>query len=477
MKDQAGDDGTGGGGVSRQSFETPRAIHHRRQTLTVNNTEIRLTNRSDGMSRSRLLGSASVVTVALLLAACGNNGGSSSGSGGGGGLEGRGEITLATGKDTSGNMQKLVDKWNADHPNEKARIVELPESADGQRQQMVQNAQVKSDAFSVLNLDVVWTAEFAANRWVQELPADTVDLGQFLAPAVSTAKYRDKLYAVPMFSDGGLLYYRKDLLDQAGLKPPKTWAELASDCQKVLATAPGIGCFAGQYEKYEGLTVNFSEAVNSAGGVVVDDSGKPNVNTPQAKTGLDTLVQGFKNGMIPQKAITFKEEEGRRAFQAGELLFHRQWPYQYALASKTDGSSQVVGKFNVAPLPGQSGAGVSTLGGHNFAVSSFAKNKATALDFIKYYASEENQRSNLLATSQAPTRTSLYDDGSLTSKFPYLPTLKQSILTAKQRPAVVKYGDVTSAIQENAYAALTGTKTTAQALADLQSKLEELTKT
>lgn len=429
------------------------------------------------MSRARLLGGAIGVTVALLLAGCGGDEDTTSGGGGGGGgLEGRGEITLASGKDTSGNMQKIVDAWNAQHPNEKAKIVELPESADGQRQQMVQNAQVKSEAFSVLNLDVVWTAEFAANRWVTELPADQFDLDNYLDPAVSTAKYRDKLYAVPVFSDGGLLYYRKDLLDAAGLKPPKTWKEMADACAKVKAQGLAIGCYAGQFEKYEGLTVNFSEAVNSAGGVVVGEDGKPNVDTPEAKKGLDNLVNGFKDGTIPQQAITYKEEEGRRAFQAGELLFHRQWPYQWALANKSDGSSQIAGKFDVAPLPGDSGAGVSTLGGHNLAISAFAKNKASALDFIKFFGNAENQRSNLLATSQAPTRTALYSDSELTAKFPYLPTLKESIEGATQRPAAVKYGDVTKAIQEAAYAALTGEKTSDAALADLQSKLTELTK-
>jgi multiple sugar transport system substrate-binding protein len=423
------------------------------------------------MSRRRLLGSTMAVTVALLLAACGNDTGAS-----GGGIEGRGEITFVAGKDTSGNFQKLVDTWNADHPQEKVRIIELPESADAQRQQMVQNAQVKSDAFTVLYLDVVWTAEFAANRWVQELPADQFSLDKFFGPTVSTAKYRDKLYAVPLYSDGGMLYYRKDLLDAVGVQPPATWAELVAACEKVLPTAPGTSCYAGQFEKYEGLTVNFSEAVNSGGGVVIDDQGNPNVNTPSAKAGLDTLVQGFKTGIIPQKAITFKEEEGRRAFQAGELLFHRQWPFQWALANKTDGSSQVAGKFDVAPLPGLNGPGVSTLGGHNLAISTFAKNKATALDFIKYMTNEQTQRSNILATSLAPTIASLYDDPELVSRFPYLPTLKQSILTAKQRPAVVRYGDVTSAIQESAYAALTGAKTSDAALTELQSALEQLTK-
>lgn len=434
------------------------------------------------MSRAKLLGAAAIgVTVALVVSGCGSggSGGSSSGGSGGsgaGGLEGRGEIAFATGKDTSGNLQKLVDEWNADHPNEQARVVELPESADQQRSRMVQNAQVRSEEFAVLNLDVVWTAEFAANRWVQELPTDQFDLDKFLAPAVTTAKYRDKLYAVPSTSDGGMLYYRKDLLEAAGVKPPTTWAELSAACQQVLPANPGVSCYAGQFEKYEGLTVNFSEAVNSSGGVVVDDEGKPNVNTPDAKAGVDTLVQGFKTGLIPQKAITYKEEEGRRAFQAGELLFHRQWPYQWVLANKTDGSSQVAGKFDVAPLPGRTGLGASTLGGHNLAISAFAKNKASALDFIKYLTSEETQRSNLLATSQAPTHTALYKDQELLAKFPYLPTLRESIEKAKQRPAVVRYGDVTTAIQEAAYAALTGAKTTDSALADLQSKLEELTK-
>jgi multiple sugar transport system substrate-binding protein len=422
-----------------------------------------------------------------LLAACGddapsgnNNSGGSPTSGGGNAsaLQGRGEITFASGKDTSGNMQKLVDKWNADHPTEKVRIVELPESADAQRQQMVQNAQVKSDSYTVLNLDVVWTAEFAANRWVVELPQDQFKLSTFLKPAVDTAMYRNKLYAVPVYSDGGMLYYRKDLLDKAGVQPPKTWSEMTAACQKVkqLPEGANIGCYAGQFEKYEGLTVNFSEAVQSAGGTVVDDSGKPTVSSSQAKAGLDNLVNGFKDGTIPQKAITYKEEEGRRAFQAGELLFHRQWPYQYAKANQTDGSSQVAGKFDVAPLPGVSGPGSSTLGGHNFAISQFAPNKATALDFIKFFTSEENEKSNLLATSQAPTLSSLYDDAELLKQFPYLKTLKESILSAKPRPAVVKYGDVTAAIQENAYAALNGSKSSDQALKDMQSKLEELTK-
>jgi multiple sugar transport system substrate-binding protein len=430
------------------------------------------------MRQRRVMAAASAVVLALGMAACGGSDKDDTASTAGK-LEGTGPITFVTGKDTSGNRQNQVNGWNKTHPNEQARLIELPEQADQQRQQMVVNAQTKSDQYSVLNLDVVWTGEFAANGWIDQLPESEFPLDTFLPATVETGKYFKKLYAIPLNSDGGLLYYRKDLLDAAGVTaPPKTWAEMKTACDAVLKlpAAKGAGCYAGQFDKYEGLTVNFSEAVNSAGGQVVDEDGKPNVNTPEAKKGLQFLVDGFKSGEIPAKALTFKEEEGRRAFQAGQLVFHRQWPYIYAKANATDGSSKVAGKFAVAPLPGESGPGVSTLGGHNLAISKFTKNKKSALDFIKYITSADVQKADLQATSQAPTIASLYDDASLTEKFPYLPTLKASIEGAKKRPEAVKYQEVSTAIQGAAYDALKGSKSPDDALSGLQSSLEGLMK-
>ncbi|HEY0695577.1 MAG TPA: ABC transporter substrate-binding protein [Kribbella sp.] len=424
----------------------------------------------------RAVAAAVAGSLVLLASACGGSGGSSSGGGSSAGaLTGKGPITLARGADTSGNLKNQVAAWNSQHPDEKVTVVELPQAADQQRQQMVQNAQNKSDAFSVLGLDVVWTAEFAANRWVAELPQDQFELSKLIPSTLQTAKYRDKLYAVPITSNGGLLYYRKDLLDKVGLQPPKTWDEMLAACLKVqaLPEAKGMNCYSGQFEKYEGLTVNFSEAVNSAGGVVVGTDGKPNVDTPQALAGLETLVNGFKTKAIPPAAITYKEEESRRAFEAGTLLFHRNWPYVYALASKA-GTSKIVGKFGVAPLPGKDGPGVSTLGGLNYAVSAFTPNKETAVNFIKFMSSEDRQRANIEKTSEAPTWASLYDDPALNKQFPYLAPLKASIAGAKSRPVVVKYGDVTSAIQASAYDALTNKKDPQQTLKDLQAKLSTL---
>ena len=267
--------------------------------------------------------------------------------------------------------------------------------------------------------------------------------------------------------------YKKAGIDKA----PTTWTELFAACDTIkekVAEAKSLDCYAGQFDKYEGLTVNASEAINGAGGSVVDDEGRPTVDTPEARAGLDVLVNAFKDGHINKKAITYTEELGRADFIGGKLIFHRQWPYQYASATDPK-ASKVVGKFDVAPLPGSSGPGVSTLGGHDFAISAFAKNKATALDFLKYMSSPEVQKANALVIGKAPSVAALYTDPDIVKKFPYMPSLKTAIENAKGRPKVVKYGDVTTAIQEAAYSALNGGATTEQALADLQTKLEALT--
>jgi multiple sugar transport system substrate-binding protein len=204
---------------------------------------------------------------------------------------------------------------------------------------------------------------------------------------------------------------------------------------------------------------------------VLDKDGKPSLNTPEAKAGLENLVKAFKDGNIPREAITYQEEESRRAFQSGNLLFHRNWPYVYNLAT-TEGASKVKDKLGMAPLPGKDGPGASSLGGHSAAISVYSKNKATALDFLKFLVNEENQKFFATQGSLAPVLTNLYDDAALVKKLPYLPVLKTSIENAVPRPVTPFYPAVTQAIQENSYAALKGEKPVEQALSDMQKSIE-----
>ncbi|WP_413249708.1 ABC transporter substrate-binding protein [Sinomonas flava] len=419
--------------------------------------------------------------LALALSACGGGGGGGTSGGGqsSGGLsgdaannlDGRGPITYVQGKDNSNVVRPLVDKWNAAHPNEKVTFKEQSDQADQQHDDLVQHFQAKDANYDVVDVDVIWTAEFAAKGWLQPLKdKTTIDTSAMLPATVKTATYGGTLYAAPQTSDGGLLYYRKDLVPN----PPKTWDEMMGMCS--IAKQNNIGCYAGQFQKYEGLTVNASEAINSFGGKIVDDQGKAAVNSPEAKTGLGKLVDAFKSGNIPQEAITYQEEQGRTAFQDGKLMFLRNWPYVYNIVNKTDGSSKVADKFGIAPLPGKDGPGASSLGGHNIAMSVYSKNKATALDFMKFMTSEETEKFYATQGSLAPVLGSLYTDKDLTAKLAYLPVLKTSIENAVPRPVTPYYPAVTKAVQDNAYSALKGEKSVDQALSDMQSAIDAAAK-
>ncbi|GLW05141.1 ABC transporter substrate-binding protein [Microtetraspora sp. NBRC 13810] len=391
-----------------------------------------------------------VALAALLLAGCAGTGDDAELDGDLGG--GTGPITLVIGRDTTAYLQPLLDRWNKEHPAERVTLLELPEAADEQRAQMVANLQARSDRYDVLGLDVVWTAEFADAGWIVPLERSMFPLDRFLPSVVGTALYRDKLWAVPYTSNAGLLYYRKDILDKEGLEPPRTWAELRDQAKK-LTTRHDIGGYGGQFLAYEGLTVNFAEAYQSAGGkdILNPDGTAVTMDVNAARTGLAFLMQGFREGWIPPEALTYKEEESRLAFQEGRLLFARNWPHAYGPATE----SSVAGKFAVTRLPGLDGPGSSSLGGYNLAISAFSKKQRSALSFIRYFTGLDNQRRVLTEGSFPPVWAELYDDPALIKRFPYLPVLKESILSARPRPAHPNYNQVSLAIADAASRALT----------------------
>lgn len=406
------------------------------------------------------------VLAASFVSGCSSSKKSSTGTSGGGD---RGPITVVQGKDNSNILPTLADMWNKDHPTEKVTFKQQSDSADDQLRDLEQHFQAKDSDYDVVSVDVVWTAEMAAKGWIQPLTGSyALDTSKLLPATVAAATYNKTLYAAPGTSDGGMLYYRKDIIST----PPTTWDELIADCAK---KGPVKFCYAGQFANYEGLTCNVGEAINAAGGQFVKDDGKtPNVNTPEAAKGLNFLVNGFKQGYIPKEAIGYKETESLNAFTAGNLLFLRNWPYAASIADDPK-SSKVAGKFGYAPLPGPEGHGASTLGGHSWAIGNFSKHKATALDFLKFMLSDDVQKYLLTSASLAPTISALYTDPTLVAKAPYLPTLLKSIETAVPRPVTPFYPGVTKAIEDNAYAALQGAKTTEQALADMQAAIQSAT--
>jgi multiple sugar transport system substrate-binding protein len=388
---------------------------------------------------------------------------------------GRGPLTLATAGDLTNYLGPLLDGWNRAHPGEKVTLVELPDSADETHAQMTTDLRGGDRRrFDVLNIDVAWTSEFAAAGWISPLPRDRFPLDGFLPPVVDTARYDGKLYAVPYVTNAGLLLYRKDILAKEGVAPPRTWAELEKQA-RTIAPKYGLDGYAGQFLPYEGLTVNAAEAVYSAGGTILGDEGeRVTVDSAAAREGIGFLADGVRDGWIPKKALTYKEQESKQAFQDGRLLFLRNWPYAYVSASAP--GSAVAGKIGAVPLPGPDGPGTSVLGGSNLAVNAQARHPDSAARLIAYLTSERVQRQVLTKGALPPVRADLYQDPELVREFPYLPTLRAGVLAAAPRPKSPRYDQVSLVVQAVVHDAMTGHQTPEAAVRRLARELADISR-
>src|ERR1700722_3242503 len=418
------------------------------------------------------------VTVAAVVSLAGctpASGAASSASGGSKSLtNGIGPITFAIGSDDISWLTPVLHAWNASHPGQRVTPLYLPEAANDQLAQLVANLQAKSDAYDVIDLDVVWTAEFASAGWIIPLPAGEFPLGAFRRPAVATAEYQGRLYAIPYYSNADLLYYRSDILKQAHQKPPTTWAQLQSLAAGV-APKYHLSGYAATLAPYEGLTVNFAESVQSAGGSILSPDGtQVTVDSPQAVTGLDFLVNGLRQGWIPAADLGYEEVSAQQAFEAGKFLFLNDWPDVYAAASKPGPGNDVVGKFGVVALPGMSGPGSSSLGGANLAISAYSQHQQTALDFISFLTDLSNETAMLTSGGFPPGWKQIYTNPSLRQQVPYLPVLEQAIDSAQPRPVSADYDQASLVISSAVQAALRMRETPQQALSQMASQLAQI---
>lgn len=375
--------------------------------------------------------------------------------------DGRGEITFAMGKNDTDKLRPIIDKWNEEHPDEKVNLQELAGEADAQRDTLVQSLQAGSSDIDVMALDVVWTAQFAANNWLAPLEGDlAAETGDLLPATVESATYNDKLMALPMNTNAQLLYRNTDEVPEA----PQKWDDVVKACEGV----QNQDCLTMTLKQYEGLTVSTAAFMDGWGGSILNDDGAPNVTSEQSKEGLQALVDAYKDGTIAKNSNAATEEETNLAFTEGKTAMAVNWPYMYTNAEAEE--SAVKGKVEVSPLVGKDGVGTSTLGGYNNGININSEHKATALDFIKFIISEENQKS-FAEASFPPVLASIYDDAGLQEQFPYLEALKASLENAKPRPQSPMYDELSKAVQDNVSAALTGGKSVDDATKDIETAI------
>jgi multiple sugar transport system substrate-binding protein len=344
-------------------------------------------------------------------------------------------------------------------------VVEGPNSTD-LRENLYTTALLAGDpSIDVVYMDVTWTAKLAAVGWL--LPLDDrfppEETAAFLPAAFEAGRFRGRLYRIPTRVDVGMLYYRRDLLEAAGLEPPRTFAEL-THAAKALQDPPRLWGYVWQGSQYEGLVCVFLEVLHGHGGFWIHpETLEVGLDREESVRALRFLRDLRRDGLSPPGVSTYTEEESRRLFQDGRAAFLRNWAYVFRLSQREE--SPVAGKVGVVPVPHVPGhRSASTLGGWGLGVSRFTRHPDLAAAFVVHAASLESQKALCRPTGFAPSRRAAYEDPDLLAANPILAEIGRFQSLAVARPVIAAYARASDILQRRLSAALAGLATPEEAL-------------
>jgi multiple sugar transport system substrate-binding protein len=402
------------------------------------------------------------VTGALLLAGCA-------------GQSDRGPVVVTFPGSSLGAEAEVLNRqlarFNAENPGIRVVRRDTPDAADQRHQLYVQWLNAGASDPDILQLDAIWTPEFAAAGWILPLDRFGPDTAAFFPPTIVTNRWQDTLFALPWFVDVGMLYWRTDLVPA----PPQTLSELVQQAKRARQRHGLNYGLVWQGARYEGLITNFLEYLGAYGGQILE-GGRVLVNSEAGRQALTEMRNDiYRDEIVPSAVLTWHEEESRFAFQNGQSVFMRNWPYAVGLMQDSS-ESRVAGRFSVAPMPaGPGGRPTAALGGAQLAINRRTENPEAAWAVINYLTRPEQMRERARVVGQFPSRTALYDGGELEDELGISPSVARRVIQyAVPRPVTPVYNQISEILQIHLHRALTRQTSPADALARAEREMQQL---
>ena len=374
-------------------------------------------------------------------------------------------------------MRKLFDQYQAKNPNVKVEIETGGATSELQRQYLSTVLNAKDAAIDIYLIDIVNPAQYYGAGWLEPLDAymgKPADAMKPYLPVYATSNVVDgKIAAMPAFADAMFMYYRKDLLDKHGVKEPKTWDELTAAAAKIQKAEgnPNLQGLSIQGAPIEGAVCTFLLPYWGQGKDFNDASGKMTLDKAAATKGLTQWLSMVDAGVIKKNVAEVKTPDTVNEFKAGQVVFAINWGFAWD-RFKDDKDSTVQGKVGVMPLPAMTGGKSATcVGGWQWAVSAFSKNKAAAADLVKHLASPESSKFLAVEGSLLATYPGVYTDADVVKAVPWFKDAANVVIAGKSRPMSKDYGQVSDVIRTTTSAVLARTKTPAEGVGEIESRL------
>jgi ABC-type glycerol-3-phosphate transport system substrate-binding protein len=349
---------------------------------------------------------------------------------------------------TGSKIELVISRWAGPHADDQAALLKQFENETGihvrmdaidyfqLHQKQTLNLSGKTGAYDLVWAQEVWLPEYVSSGYLlplddfvkdESLSGKDFDLQDFNSNLIKINTINGKLYALPTFVQTPLMVYNKELLQKAGLQPPKTWEETLAVAKALHEKGKGIALPAKQGLAAVDIWIALARSNN---GNYFGPDGKLALVTPENIATVDywkDLVAVSMKG-----STNWHFDEVNKAIQFGEA------PIGITIsglcgALEDQQQSKVAGKLGYSALP-YKGRPFGTLSFWSWCVAADSRHPKEAYRLAAWLTSKSVEKQMSLKDGQIAARESLFSDPDLVAKAPWLPAVSEALKNADTQP-------------------------------------------
>ena len=278
------------------------------------------------------------------------------------------------------------------------------------------------------------------------------------------------VYGIPWYVDTRVLFYRSDLLADAGYREvPPTWAEWREAMRRMKARMGP--------RQYPMLlpTNEWPQPVIfglQSGSPLLKDGGRYGAFADSAfRRAFEFYVGLFRDGLAPALSGT-EVSNLYQEFERGNIGMYITGPWNIGEFSRRL-PPQMQGKWMTAPLPGPSGPGVSMAGGSSLVLFGASRHKAEAWQLVEYLSQPAQQAAFFRLTGNLPAHRDAWRDTGLAAN-PYMRAFREQLERVEPLPKVPEWEQIATKVFEYGEQAVRGRMSVEQTLAALDRDVNRL---
>lgn len=309
-------------------------------------------------------------------------------------------------------VAELLPDFEREHPGIRVELQQVPWASAHEKLLTAFAADALPDLCPLGNS---WIPEFAALGALEPLQpyveaSSEVDPADYFEGIWETNRVDGRLRGVPWYVDTRLLFYRTDLLAEAGFDaPPRSWAEWDRAMQAIVDQGHGrrhaILLPLNEFEQLLSLALQQDDPL------LREDGGRGNFRSPGFRRALAYYARIFEQGWarpVSETQISNVWDE----FGKGRFAFYVSGPWNIR-EFRQRLPAELQGRWMTAPLPGPDGPGAGIAGGSSLVVFRGSPRKAEAWKLVEYLSRPEVQQRFHALTGNLPPRRSAWTGAAL----------------------------------------------------------------